>query len=231
MNDDENLIAFPSTAPPTDADTEATEEMNPRVVPRELLIPAIEACLFAVTHPIPTPTLASVLGVEEEDVLAGLEALRERQLRSAAGVRVVEVAEGWQLRTEPRLATWVAAIRGGKPFRLSRPTLETLAVVAFRQPVTKGDVDEVRGVDSGGILRTLLERGLVKLSGRSEEPGRPLLYGTSPQFLTLFGMRSLADLPTLRDLRVLGDEAPSAPLSAVVPFAAEELRGGLPPAV
>ena len=170
-------------------------------------------------------------GLGLANVLAGLEALRERQLRSAAGVRVVEVAEGWQLRTEPRLATWVAAIRGGKPFRLSRPTLETLAVVAFRQPVTKGDVDEVRGVDSGGILRTLLERGLVKLSGRSEEPGRPLLYGTSPQFLTLFGMRSLADLPTLRDLRVLGDEAPSAPLSAVVPFAAEELRGGLPPAV
>lgn len=224
MNDDENIIAFPSAAAPSDGDTEAGEEMNPRVCPRELLVPAIEACLFAVNYPLPTPTLAAALGVEDEVVLAGLAALRERQHRAGAGVRVVEVGEGWQLRTEPRLAIWVAAIRGGKPFRLSRPALETLAVVAFRQPVTKGDVDEVRGVDSGGILRTLLERGLVKLSGRSEEPGRPMLYGTSPQFLTLFGMRSLADLPTLRDLRVLGDEAPSPPLSPVVQFTTEEQR-------
>jgi segregation and condensation protein B len=112
----------------------------------------------------------------------------------------------------------VAAVRGGRPFRLSKPALETLAVVAFRQPVSKGAIDDIRGVDSGGILRSLLERGLVKLAGRSEEPGRPMLYGTTPAFLTLFGMRSLADLPTLRDLRALADDDPEAGVAPVVPF-------------
>ena len=212
MSDDENVIAFPS------AEGEALAEEAPGVCPPEQLVPAIEACLFAVTQPVPTATLAGALGASEEQVLGALEALRERQLRTGAGVRVVEVGEGWQLRTEPRMASWVATIRGGKPFRLSRPALETLAIVAFRQPVTKGDVDDIRGVDSGGILRTLLDRGLVKLAGRSDDPGRPMLYGTTPAFLTLFGMRSLADLPTLRDLRALREDDPEASPVPVVPF-------------
>jgi segregation and condensation protein B len=169
----------------------------------------VEACLFAMAGVVTTGMLAEALRVEEHVIGGAIEALRERQARTGAGVRVVPVGDGWQLRTEPRLATWVAAIRGGKPFKLSKPALETLTVVAFRQPVTKGAVDDLRGVDSGGVLRSLMDRGLVRLLGRSEEPGRPLTYGTTPAFLELFGMRSLADLPTLKDLRQLQpDELP-----------------------
>ncbi|GDX78520.1 hypothetical protein LBMAG42_03310 [Deltaproteobacteria bacterium] len=223
-SDDENIIAFPSAEPEVAEIDEAGVEVDPRVCPPELLVPAIEACLFAVTTPVTVAALAAALSVDEGLVLAGLETLRERQARAGAGVRLVELGEGWQLRTEARMASWVAAIRGGKPFRLSRAALETLAVVAFRQPVTKGAVDDVRGVDSGGILRTLLDRGLVKMGGRSEEPGRPMLYGTTPQFLTLFGMRSLADLPTLRDLRVLQDDDAERAVVPVVPFPIEEKK-------
>jgi segregation and condensation protein B len=213
--DDENVIAFPFGEAGGES---AGSDGDPRVCPLELIVPAIEACLFAVSEPQTVAALAAALGVEPGQVEGGLEALRERQLHTGSGLRLVEVGQGWQLRTESRLAGWVAAVRGGRPFRLSKPALETLAVVAFRQPVSKGAIDDIRGVDSGGILRSLLERGLVKLAGRSEEPGRPMLYGTTPAFLTLFGMRSLADLPTLRDLRALADDDPEAGVAPVVPF-------------
>ena len=211
----ENVIAFPRAGA---AEDPAGAPGDPRVCPPELLVPALEACLFAVAEPQAVDALALALGVDTGRVEAGLEALRERQMHSGSGIRLVEVGEGWQLRTEARLASWVAAVRGGRPFRLSKPALETLAVVAFRQPVAKGAIDDIRGVDSGGILRSLLDRGLVKLAGRSEEPGRPMLYGTTPAFLTLFGLRSLADLPTLRDLRGLLEDDPEASVVPVVPF-------------
>jgi len=172
-------------------------------VPPEQLIAAIEACLFAVGGVVGIDQLAAALRVDAEVIEGGLAALRERLARGGSGVRLIPVGEGWQLRTEPRLAPWVAAIRGGRPSRLSRAALETLAVVAFRQPVAKGVVDDVRGVECGPVLRMLSERGLVRTMGRSEEPGKPLLWGTTPAFLELYGLRSLADLPTLRDLRAV----------------------------
>ncbi len=180
-----------------------------RSPPAALLVGAVEACLFAVPGVVTLNQLAGALNVEPSAARGALEALGERMLRTGAGLRLVEVGDGWQLRTDARMAPWVASIRGGKPFRLSKPALEALSVVAFRQPVTKGAVDDIRGVDSGGVLRMLLERGLVRMLGRSDEPGRPLTYGTTPAFLELFGMRSLADLPTLKDLRQLQpDETP-----------------------
>lgn len=219
MVDDENIIAFPVPDADGDAAEESAEAVGPSAgCPPALLVPAVEACLFAVTSPLSVAQLALALGSTETAILGAIEALRERLLRTGAGVRLVEVGEGWQFRTDARLASWVAAVRGGKPFRLSKPALETLAVVAFRQPVAKGAVDDIRGVDSGGILRTLLDRGLLRLAGRSDEPGKPMLYGTTPAFLELFGMRSLADLPTLRDLRQLRDDDPTAGAVPIVPF-------------
>lgn len=191
-------------------------------VPPDQLLPAIEACLFAVGGVVSVAQLAAALRVDTEVVEGGIEAVRERFARGGSGIRLVPVADGWQLRTEPRLAPWVAAIRGGKPARLSRAALETLAIIAFRQPVSKGVLDDVRGVECGAVLRMLADRGLVRTMGRSEEPGKPILWGTTPAFLELFGLRSLADLPTLRDLRALetGNEG------TVVPFdqAREDLR-------
>ncbi len=195
-------------APGAGAVTEDEGDGELRPPPPELLVPAVEACLFAATGVVTVAQLAGALRLSPELVSSALDALRERLVRTGSGLRVVPVADGWQLRTEARLAVWVAAIRGGKPVRLSRPALETLAIVAFRQPVTKGAVDDIRGVDSGGVLRMLLDRGLVKMLGRSEDPGRPLTYGTTPAFLELFGMRSLADLPTLKDLRQLQPDDP-----------------------
>lgn len=219
MDDVDNVVHLrPATgaAPPPEA-----EDGERRPPPPELLVPALEACLFASAGVVTVSALADALMVDAQVVEGALEALGERLRRNGAGVRLAPVGDGWQLRTEARLAPWVAAIRGGKPVKLSRAALETLAVVAFRQPVSKGVVDDIRGVDSGGVLRSLLDRGLLKVVGRSDEPGRPITYGTTPAFLELFGMRSLADLPTLKDLRALQED--DAPDGGIVPFPDGEL--------
>ena len=220
----ENLIPFPGGPSPAREAADA-----PNCCPPEQIVAAVEACLFALGMPVKTSQLSLALGVEPEEIEDAIDTLRSRLASRGSGVRVCEVAEGWQLRTDPLLATWVAAVRGGRPYRLSKPALEALAVVAFRQPVSKGAVDDVRGVDSGGVIKMLVDRGLLKSAGHSDEPGRPLLYATTPQFLELFGMRSLADLPTLRDLHQLrGDEAESSPVP-VVPFPSMVETSGVQP--
>lgn len=224
-DDDDKVIAFPGATaapPPAREEGEAAGSDEVAAVPEELLVQAIEACLFAMPGVVTGAQLETALRLPRARVEAGVDVLRERLLRTGAGLRVVDVGDGWQLRTDPRLASWVAAVRGGKPFRLSRAALETLAVVAFRQPVPKAVVDDIRGVDCGGILRSLLDRGLVRMAGRSDEPGRPMTYGTTPAFLELFGLRSLADLPTLKDLRQLADDDPEESVVPVVPFPVPE---------
>ena len=222
-DDDENVIQFPGAGvAPAPVEDEAAGSDEILSVPEELLVPAIEACLFAMPGVVTTTQLEIALKVPRERIEAGIEVLRERMLRTGSGIRLLEGGDGWQFRTDARLAQWVAAVRGGKPFRLSRAALETLAIVAFRQPVSKGVVDDIRGVDCGGILRSLLDRGLIRMAGRSDDPGRPMTYGTTPGFLEVFGLRSLADLPTLRDLRQLADDDPEESAVPVVPFPAPE---------
>lgn len=200
--DDDNVVQLRPVLR-LEPEPETVEEGPP---PPELLVPALEASLFASAGVVTVAQLAAALRVSEGVIEGALGTLEERLKRTGSGLRLVPVGEGWQLRTDARLARWVAAIRGGKPVKLSRAALETLAVIAFRQPVSKGVVDDLRGVDCGGVLRMLLDRGLVRIIGRSDEPGRPLTYGTTPAFLELFGMRSLADLPTLKDLRALRED-------------------------
>lgn len=221
-DDDENVIQFPGVgiAPAPVDEGAGSDEIHS--VPEELLVPAIEACLFAMPGVVTAEQLAAALKVPREKVEAGIELLRERMLRTGSGIRLLEVGDGWQFRTDARLAQWVAAVRGGKPFRLSRAALETLAIVAFRQPVSKGVVDDIRGVDCGGVLRSLLERGVIRMAGRSDDPGRPMTFGTTPTFLEVFGLRSLADLPTLRDLRQLAEDDPEESAVPVVPFPGSE---------
>lgn len=197
---------------PPPADEDALEELDAAELaahpPAHLVVPAIEALLFAAEGPLTEAELDEHLGAPGlKAVRSGLLALAQRYAEGS-GVRLVQVAKGWQLRTDPRFSRWVARMRGGKPVRLSRAALETLSVVAYRQPVTKSEIDELRGVDCGGVLRMLGERGLVAIAGRRDEPGRPLLYGTTREFLVLFGLRDLSDLPTLRDLRELHDDDP-----------------------
>jgi segregation and condensation protein B len=165
----------------------------------EALVGALEAMLFAVGEPVRVKDLAEALDVEPGAVRAGLSALGARLGEGERGLVLHEVAGGWQLRTHPRYAQPVGRLKGARPQKLSRAALEVLSVVAYEQPATKGDVDRVRGVDSGAVLRALLDRGLIRAAGRREEPGRPLQYATTPAFMEMFSLPSLDALPTLKE--------------------------------
>jgi len=174
----------------------------------------VEAVLFAASAPLSFDALYEALCQPEAGALRGaLTALRRGYEVRASGLRLVEVAGGYQLRTAASAASYVSRARGVKPVKLSKAAVETLSIVAYRQPVTRQEVEGIRGVDCGGMLRMLLERGLLKVLGRRDEPGRPLVYGTTPEFLSMFDLRDLSDLPTLRDLRELqSDDARSGPV-------------------
>jgi segregation and condensation protein B len=121
-------------------------------------------------------------------------------------VQLQSVAGGYQFRTHPANAVWVQKLLAQKPVRLSRAQLETLAIVSYRQPITRPEIDEIRGVDTGGSLKTLMDRSLIRILGKKEEVGRPLLYGTTKEFLAFFNLSDLKDLPTLREFHELSDE-------------------------
>jgi segregation and condensation protein B len=140
--------------------------------------------------------------VREAEVAAALEQLKIECIEQERAFQLIEKAEGWQLATDPQYAQWVRQLfPAPKPARLSAPALETLAIIAYRQPITRADVEAVRGVNIDGVLQTLMERGLVKIAGRAEIPGRPLLYETTQFFLDHFGLRNLEELPNVEELR------------------------------
>ena len=208
-----DLISFPGGRAVPPAPPEPTKPVDPSEIepPRsDFLLGAVEAVLFASPHPVSLTQLHTALGKPELAQLRGaLSTLRTAYLRRGAGVRLVEVAKGYQLRSVPQAAPYIAALRGEQPFRLSKAAVETLAIVAYRQPVTKAEVDDIRGVDCGGVLRSLLDKQLLKHMGRKEDlPGRPMIFGTSDRFLEVFGLKDLSDLPTLRDLRELQGSDP-----------------------
>ena len=191
---------------------EAAPEAPPAIAPGRLGN-IIESLLFASDRPLTLAELKRHVGERDGAKLtAALEELRAR--RAETGVHVVQVAGGWHLRTNPENVAWVSRILAGKPPRLSRAMLETLAIVAYRQPITRPEIDEIRGVDCGPVLKTLLERNLVRMIGKKEEVGRPILYGTTPEFLRTFSLRDLTELPTLREFHELG-EAEKAKVEAV----------------
>jgi segregation and condensation protein B len=211
----------PTPSPPREPPVPPGEELSFLERDDEVLPPpepavlaaAAEAVLFTAGDPIPFSRLRDLLsGPEEDDLRAALTLVQTRYARAGHGLRLVEIAGGWQLRTHPRYARWCARARAVKPLRLSRAALETLAIVAYEQPVTRAEVEQLRGVDPGAILRMLVERGVVRTLGHQNSPGRPLLYGTTPRFLEIFGLRDLGDLPTLKDLRELKEDDPQAEL-------------------
>ncbi|MBW1879144.1 MAG: SMC-Scp complex subunit ScpB [Deltaproteobacteria bacterium] len=164
------------------------------------LVPEVEALLFAVAGPVTAKALATSLeNATPAEVAKALDLLRARCARSDRGLELVEVAGGWQLRTDPRFATSVLSLLGGTPAKLSRAALEVLAVVAYRQPVTRAEIEALRGVNSGGVVRGLLERGMVRVAGRRDDPGRPLEYATTRHFLEVFSLPDLGALPSLKE--------------------------------
>ena len=171
----------------------------------------IEALILAAPEPIAAARLAEIVPRATPSLVRELVAeLNADYEASERAFEIWEVAGGYQIRTRPDYAPWVKQLHRLRPVRLSPAALETLAIVAYRQPVTRAEVEHVRGVDAGATLRSLLERKLLRIAGHREVPGRPMLYATSKRFLEVFGFESLRDLPTLRDLEeIAGLEAPA----------------------
>lgn len=163
----------------------------------------LEALLFVAGEPMPVQKLAEVLeGVDPERVRSALEELRAGFETVGRGIQLVEVAGGYQMTTRPECAPWIRAMEKNKQAsRLSRSAVETLAIAAYKQPVTRGEIEAIRGVDSAYVLKSLLERRVLKIVGRREGLGRPLLYGTTREFLTYFGLKDLSQLPALKELK------------------------------
>jgi segregation and condensation protein B len=166
----------------------------------------VETLLFLAERPLSVEEMRAATGLEAPRIRRALDQISGHHREGISGVVLHEVAGGWQLRTSPDNADFARRFLRVKPQRLTRAALETLAIVAYRQPVTRPEVEEIRGVDCGAVLKALLERRLVKILGKKEEPGRPILYGTTREFLEFFSLKDLASLPTLREFHELSEE-------------------------
>ena len=181
----------------------------PGVLSPELQLRTLEALLFVAPQPVSSTSLAAVLDMAPRDVVRMLRRLREHYAEGH-GITLLELAGGWQMVTVPEVEEAVRAFRADhvdEKIRLSKASLETLAVVAYRQPVTRGEVEEIRGVRCDRVMETLLRHGLVRVAGRRRGSGTPLLFRTTDRFLELFGLSAIADLPSLEDLREALPEA------------------------
>jgi segregation and condensation protein B len=177
-------------------------------VTRSEIKAVLEALLFVSDGPLPRRRMEAVLEgfAAPEEVASALAQLELDYASPEQAVALVQVAGGYQLRTRPELAPWLRRLSAVKPLKLSQAALETLAIVAYRQPLVRSDIEEVRGVDAGGVLKALLDRKLIRIVGRKDVPGRPLLYGTTPEFLEFFGLKDLSALPSLKELTELEGE-------------------------
>lgn len=167
------------------------------------LKPLVEALIFAADGPVRLERLVEVIGIETEPVAKALAELERDYAEQRRGFFLQHVAGGYQLRTRPEYADDLRRFGRGRPFKLTRPALESLAIIAYRQPVTRAEVEYLRGVDSGSVIKTLLEKQLVRILGKKDVPGKPMIYGTTRQFLELFGLTDLSALPTLREFNEL----------------------------
>lgn len=168
------------------------------------LLGVLEALLFVSEAPLPLERIEELLdGCSRAEVSRLLADFQEKCRQPDRGVVVTEVAGGYRLTTKPEAASWVQRLHGSKPARLSRAALETLAIIAYKQPITKPEIELIRGVMVDGVLKTLVERDLVRILGRKPEVGRPILYGTSRSFLEYFGFKDLSELPTVKEIEAL----------------------------
>ncbi|RMH31627.1 MAG: SMC-Scp complex subunit ScpB [Nitrospirae bacterium] len=166
----------------------------------------VEAILFTASEPLSLERLSKLLEeFPKSDILSALKRLQDACDQEGRGLQLAEVAGGYRLVTRGEYATWVRRLKKEKQStKLSRSALETLAIISYKQPITRHDIEKIRGVETSGVLRTLLDQKLVRIVGRQDVPGRPILYGTSKYFLQRFGLRDLRDLPPLRELQDLG---------------------------
>lgn len=238
---DEDAASDGSSEPPSpgaQASEEPPASVEQEVLAEERLEAVLESLLFVSDRPVTVVRLLELLEegsgrtkdgpplYQASGVVRALRAIAARQ--ENRGIELHEVAGGWQMRTASLSAPWVQRQLRQKPQRLTRAQVETLSIVAYRQPVTRPEIDDVRGVDSGGALKTLLDRRLVRILGKREEAGRPLLYGTTREFLEFFNLKDLKELPTLREYYELNDENKAA-VRATHPQGAGAGSGGNKP--
>jgi segregation and condensation protein B len=193
----------------------------------------VETLLFLAERPLSPEEVRQATGLEIDRIEKTLDKLSGHYREGVCGIVLHEVAGGWQLRTSPDNADLARRFLKVKPQRLTRAALETLAIIAYRQPVTRPEIEDIRGVDCGAVVKALLERRLVKILGKKEEPGRPILYGTTKEFLEFFALKDLASLPTLREFHELSEEhreivekAPEPEEHAGIEGIVEELQDG-----
>ncbi len=190
-----------------------------RRISKERVQGILESLLFASDKPLTLNELHECTGLDRTRIQSAMESLCAAHREGISGTVLYEVGGGWQLRTDPSNAEYVRRLLKVKPQRLTRAAVETLAIIAYRQPVTRPEIEDIRGVDSGAVVNALLDRKLIKILGRKEEVGRPILYGTTREFLEFFALKDLASLPTLREFQELSSEhrelvekeAPAAP--------------------
>lgn len=166
----------------------------------------LEAMIFSAPHPVSLDKIQDAMPeVPSTEVEAALEALMNDYRQPSRGISLIPVGGGYQLRTRHDLSDWVRRVNITRPATLSPAALETLAIIAYRQPIVKAEIDRLRGVDVAGPLKGLLEKKLVRILGRQDIPGKPIIYGTTKRFLEVFGLDDLSELPTLRELREVGE--------------------------
>ena len=184
--------------------SKAKTDSEPEVCAEQPLPTRIEALLMAGSRPITEARIGELLGINgkstAETIRTAIEELNGLYEKSGRAFRAQRVAGGWQLFTLPAFAPLVTRLqKDHRDARLSQPALETLSIIAYRQPIMRAEIEAIRGVACGEVLRALLERRLVKIAGRAEQPGRPMLYGTTPNFLKVFGLPGIDALPALED--------------------------------
>jgi len=174
---------------------------------KNALKPVIEALIFAADHPVSFERILGVLeGESRDDIKGALKELIEDYRGARRGVYIEEVSGGYQMRTQSEYSSWIKRLFKIGMQKISKASLETLAMIAYKQPITRAELEGIRGVDSSGVLATLLERRLAKIVGRKDEPGRPIVYGTTKEFLEVFSLKDLSHLPTLKDIESLEEK-------------------------
>jgi segregation and condensation protein B len=205
--------------PNDDPKDEPKDAEDAPVLPPVEVRAVLEALIFASPHPVTEREIGKVLqGVPKQDWQMALQEIKADYSRDGRGLQLVEVANGYQITTRPEYNDWVRELIDPKsPTRLSIQALETLAVIAYKQPVTLPEIIELRGIKSGGVIKTLLEKRLIRILGRKEVVGRPILYGTTRNFLLHFGMKDLSELPKIEEFaEYLGEEVDVAGLKRAI---------------
>jgi segregation and condensation protein B len=219
VSEPDDVGEVPGVEPTREARAQPAEGEETSVLPPQQIRAVLEALVFASPQPITPKEITRVLqGVAREDWERELEGLRADYARDERGLQLVEVAGGYQVTTRPEYNDWVRELIDPRtPTRLSIQALETLAVIAYKQPVTLPEIIALRGVKSGGVVKTLLEKRLIRITGRKEVVGRPMLYGTTRQFLLHFGLKDLGELPRIEEFaEVLGEEVDVAGLKRAI---------------